>query len=276
MSLRFTCIHCGREIKTYVRAAGRRVRCPDCDTPLVIPQPSVAESQAAAVQGDERMADLRVYDDLEIVEDLPELPPPPPVRPAPPTPAPPAPVPPAPQSQPRPAAPRRPARKQSQRRPARAASGSETPFLPPLRSPPEDLIDMTAMVDIVFFLLIFFLVTSLQALEAVMNMPTPQQTTETGGKVRSVAEFENDPNYIMVQIEEDDSVWVEETQVFNDQDLRARLRAARDQGDRPRSLLVIGNADASHAAAVRVFDAGASAGVSGISFLVQEQNQRDR
>src|SRR5262245_17943939 len=39
---------------------------------------------------------------------------------------------------------------------------------------PEDLIDMTAMVDIVFFLLIFFMVTSMQAIESVIGLPTPQ------------------------------------------------------------------------------------------------------
>jgi DNA-directed RNA polymerase subunit RPC12/RpoP len=35
----------------------------------------------------------------------------------------------------------------------------------------KDLIDMTAMVDIVFFLLIFFLVTSMQSIEAVIGIP---------------------------------------------------------------------------------------------------------
>ena len=47
-------------------------------------------------------------------------------------------------------------------------------LLMPRRPEHQDLIDMTAMVDIVFFLLIFFLVTSLQALESVMNLPPPQ------------------------------------------------------------------------------------------------------
>jgi biopolymer transport protein ExbD len=260
MSLSFACTQCGRELQTYVRAAGRKVRCPDCDTLLVIPQPSAAERKEAAEVGDENSADLQVYDDLEIVEDLPELEP---------IPAPP------PVTRPRKPAPQ-PAPKPRKRRARAVVSREESPLLLPPRSHPEDLIDMTAMVDIVFFLLIFFLVTSLQALEAVMNMPTPQQTAETGSKVRSVADYENDPNYIIVQIEDDDSIWVEETQVFNDQDLRSRLRAARDEGQRPRSLLVIGDADASHSAAVRVFDAGAGAGVSGISFLVQEQADRSR
>jgi biopolymer transport protein ExbD len=142
--------------------------------------------------------------------------------------------------------------------------------LRPVRHP-EDLIDMTAMVDIVFFLLIFFLVTSLQALEAVMDMPTPQAAGGGAAKARTVTELENDPSNIIVRIEDDDSIWVEDTQVFNDQDLLVRLRAARQEGDQPRSLLVMGNADASHGAAVRVFDAGAGAGIDNISLLVQEQ-----
>ena len=230
MSLSFACTTCGRELNTYVRAAGRKVRCPECDTLLTIPQPSAAESAAAAAKGDENSGDLQVYDDLEIVEDLPELEP--------------IPTPP-PLLRPRKPAAARHERKPRKRSPTTTRSEDQSPLIPPYRAHPEDLIDMTAMVDIVFFLLIFFLVTSLQALEAVMDMPTPQQTAETGSKVRSVADYENDPNYIIVQIEDDDSIWVEDTQVFNDQDLRSRLRAARDEGERPRSLLVQEQADRS-------------------------------
>ena len=46
----------------------------------------------------------------------------------------------------------------------------------------ENLVDMTAMVDIVFFLLIFFLVTSLQSLESVINLPSPQAQERAGGR----------------------------------------------------------------------------------------------
>jgi biopolymer transport protein ExbD len=135
------------------------------------------------------------------------------------------------------------------------------------------LIDMTAMVDIVFFLLIFFLVTSLQSLEAVMNLPTPQSSEPGVSTGKSVTELENDPNFINVRIEDDDSIWVENTQVFNDQELSLKLRTARQENGGPRSLLVVADADASHGTAVRVFDAGAGAGVSGISLVVQEKGE---
>jgi len=159
------------------------------------------------------------------------------------------------------------------------AASSATVFSPdedepilalPTAKGPEDLIDMTAMVDIVFFLLIFFLVTSLQAVLAVINLPTPQAASGTASANRTVADYEQDPDYVMVKIEEDDSIWVEDEQVFNDQELRVRLRSAGDKLGRPPSILVVGNADATNISAVRVFDACAYAKVKNVSFLVQE------
>ncbi|HZN32919.1 MAG TPA: biopolymer transporter ExbD [Pirellulaceae bacterium] len=154
--------------------------------------------------------------------------------------------------------------------PETAAGEDDEPMLPmPPRRPAEDLIDMTAMVDIVFFLLIFFLVTSLQAVLAVINLPTPQAAVGTAAS-RSIADLTNDPDYIVVRIEDDDSIWVEDAQAFNDQEIRVKLRSAADELGRPPSILVIGNADASNGAAVRVFDACAYAKVKNVSFLVQE------
>src|SRR6267142_7168970 len=109
-----------------------------------------------------------------------------------------------------------------------------------------------------------------------MDLPTPPSAEGGATSSRSVADLENDPNYITVRIEDDDSIWVEDTQVFNDQELSLRLRAARRESDRPRSLLVIGDADATHGAAVRVFDAGSGAGVEDVSLLVQEKSETGR
>ena len=53
----------------------------------------------------------------------------------------------------------------------------------------EDLIDMTAMVDIVFFLLIFFLVTSMQSIEAVISIARAGAAGERAGQRASRARF---------------------------------------------------------------------------------------
>lgn len=147
----------------------------------------------------------------------------------------------------------------------------EEPLLPHKEAPHEDLIDMTPMVDIVFFLLIFFLTTSMTALQAVMNFPNPQKATE-GSRGRSVSELAQENDTLIVKIQDDDSFWIDDEQVLSDQDLRIRIRqACEEAGDRPVSLVVVGHAEASHGAAIRAFDAGAAAGVGGISLLVQEE-----
>lgn len=138
---------------------------------------------------------------------------------------------------------------------------------------PEDLIDMTAMVDIVFFLLIFFLVTSIQVIEATIEMPSPRPPEGATGKVKTITDYEDDPDFIIVRIEEDDSIWVEDTQTFGDQELRVKLRNAKDASDKPRGVLIVGDADATQDAAVRAFDACADAGIEGISFTVQEETE---
>jgi len=298
MSIEFVCQVCGRELKADERAIGRKVRCPECATLLVIPDPEAVEEEEQG--GDEAVAEEQEVEpyqskpeedigatapmELEEVQALEPLPTAPEPPPSPPKkrhrekskrqsvhvePSPEAVVPPPPPARPSVVAGEVPPRKPH-------SIHDDGPLLPPFRGHPEDLIDMTAMVDIVFFLLIFFLVTSLQALESVMNLPTPQSGEPGVTTGKSVAELENDPNFITVRIEDDDSIWVENTQVFNDQELALRIRTARQESSGPRSLLVIGDADASHGTAVRVFDAGADAGVSGISLVVQEKGEGSR
>src|SRR6476661_3985847 len=45
MSIEFICQVCGRELKADERAIGRKVRCPDCATLLVIPDPAAFEEE---------------------------------------------------------------------------------------------------------------------------------------------------------------------------------------------------------------------------------------
>jgi biopolymer transport protein ExbD len=139
----------------------------------------------------------------------------------------------------------------------------------PFAAHPENLVDMTAMVDIVFFLLIFFLVTSLQSLESVINLPTPQAPQSGAAGVQTVTDVTNDPKYIVVTIDEDDSVWVGDEKVFGELNLRAKLREARKNNSSKSGMLVIGDPDASHGALVMVLDAGADTGMQDLLFSVR-------
>ena len=144
------------------------------------------------------------------------------------------------------------------------------PLLPPIARAKhdEDLIDMTAMVDIVFFLLIFFLVTSLKAIESVMDMPTPESAAGTTPKTMS--DYQNDPQTVMVNIQDDDTILIDDEQVFGDDEMRLKLRNIRQETPSINAAMIVGSADASHGAAVRVFDACAAVGLDKPIFTVEE------
>ncbi len=141
----------------------------------------------------------------------------------------------------------------------------------PPREQHGNLIDMTAMVDVVFFLLIFFLVTSMQALEAVINLPTPE-ASNAASSVQAVPDIANDPGYVVVTIDADDAVWVEDEEAMSEQDLRAKLRTALRDGD-GEGMLIKGAGDATHGKFVMVLDAGADAGVKELLFSVDQTDE---
>jgi biopolymer transport protein ExbD/DNA-directed RNA polymerase subunit RPC12/RpoP len=133
-----------------------------------------------------------------------------------------------------------------------------------------DLIDMTAMVDIVFFMLIFFMVTSMQPLEAVINLPTPEASASSN--VRAAPDITNDSSYVVVTIDADDAVWVDDEEALSEQDLRAKIRAALREDDRE-GMLIKGAGDATHGKFVMVLDAGADAGVKELLFSVEQTGE---
>jgi len=154
-------------------------------------------------------------------------------------------------------------------------AGALDPFglMPKASQHPHDLIDMTAMVDIVFFMLIFFMVASAQAIVAVMPFPPAQAQSGAAGKVKTVTDLQADPEFLTVRIEAGDEIWIDEEQVYGEMAVRTRLRTERAKDKERRRVLVIGNADASHGAAVLVFDACMDAGFDDISLSVQETKE---
>jgi biopolymer transport protein ExbD len=146
-------------------------------------------------------------------------------------------------------------------------------FVPPPRlrtaAPQDDEIDMTPMIDVVFQLLIFFMVTSAFALQKALPGPTPEANAAARADV--VAEPEEHDEAI-VRVEADDSIWVVDVLTVSRQDLIAKLRRIRTTpGPRgepgPRRLRVVADPDARHEFVVRALDAGSAAGMEDIRLV---------
>lgn len=151
---------------------------------------------------------------------------------------------------------------------------SEIPLVVPSKKIDfEDLIDMTSMVDVVFFLLIFFLVTSMHALDSTIPLPAPDPQKAGAREQRSVADIDADDAYIVVRIDKNDVISVEGAEVRGDRDLLFRLRDLRLGASRPDKLLVVGHGDASNGKVVMVLDTGREAGIEQMRLSVQDETE---
>jgi biopolymer transport protein ExbD len=136
----------------------------------------------------------------------------------------------------------------------------------------EDLVDMTAMVDIVFFVLIFFMVTSMEGVYSSIDMPSPDpQKVASSGK-RSVSEFESDKEYVIVRIDRDNTIWLNDTEIPSEQELLVRLREIRQSGSAPNRMLVLGNSECKHGTVVMVLDAGSDVGMEHVQLAVDDES----
>lgn len=141
---------------------------------------------------------------------------------------------------------------------------------------PEELIDMTAMVDIVFFLLIFFLVTSMDGLESAIPMPAPNAQEGVGASAavtepNSLEMFEENDEYIVVNIDQDDRIEIDGSQMENISEVVNKLRALHAAPPHPNKMLVVGDGDATNGTMVEVLDAGHDAGIEMVRISIDSQ-----
>lgn len=114
-------------------------------------------------------------------------------------------------------------------------------------------IDLTPMLDIVFIMLIFFIVTSSFVKEAGIEVNRPPAVTAERKERAS----------ILIAIDASDRVWIDGRNV----DIRAvranveRLRAENPEGD----VVIQADADSTNKTFVKVYDAAKLAGVENIS-----------
>ncbi len=136
----------------------------------------------------------------------------------------------------------------------------------------EDLVDMTAMVDIVFFVLIFFMVTSMEGVYSSIDLPSPDSQKTTTSGTRNVSDFESDKDYVIVRIDKDNTIWLNDTEVTSQQELLVRLREIRQSNSPPNRMLVLGNGQATNGRVVEVLDAGSDVGMEQVQLALDDES----
>jgi len=125
---------------------------------------------------------------------------------------------------------------------------------------------MTPMIDVVFQLLIFFMITAAFAMQKSLPVPVPQATSDA-----PQVGVPDDPDSITVRIDADDGLWVDGAQAVSRQDLIAKLRKLRGGANGRRTLLVSADPECRHESVVTALDAGSAAGMEEVELITDEE-----
>ena len=124
--------------------------------------------------------------------------------------------------------------------------------------------DMTPMVDVVFLLLIFFMITASFGLQKSIELPVPDQE-QSARQTATPKQPEDQDAEIVVNVTKENRIFVEGEEAPTQQELYARLRDRQHQGGRTTNrLLVIAESQALHEFVVRAVDAGNVVGMEGV------------
>ncbi|PAY18924.1 biopolymer transporter ExbD [Rhodopirellula sp. SM50] len=227
MSIPVTCPQCGATNKVNDSLAGRRVRCPQCDTAVHVPEADLGTAPPP-LPGPPGPSDAAEAGPAAVAATPVAAVSPPAAATSPPTERPPT---------DRPAPPAGPA-------PAATVAGlddddDDEPIFQKTKREEEEL-DMTPMVDVTFLLLIFFMVTAAFSLQKSIEMPR-QQTDAPSTTV--VEEEEEDLEMVEVQVDEFGSFlvlatdWQEETP--GKQNLITTLKRANESGNPARLVIKV-------------------------------------
>ena len=132
----------------------------------------------------------------------------------------------------------------------------------------EDDIDMTPMIDVVFQLLIFFMVTAAFSQQKSLPMPVPEETTSASAAPAS------DDDVVTVRVAGDGALWVDDALAVSRHDLIAKLRKARGgsaAGAGRKRMLVLASHEARYEAVVTALDAGSAAGMEEVSLASDDE-----
>jgi len=144
-------------------------------------------------------------------------------------------------------------------------------YLPSLRRKREDAeMDMTPMVDVVFLLLIFFMITASFGLQRSIELPPPDKE-QSAHEANTPKQPEQQDVEIVVNVTRENRIFVEGEEAPTRQELYALLRDRQHQGGRQTNrLLVVANTEASHEFVVRALDAGNVVGMESVRIQTVE------
>lgn len=154
-------------------------------------------------------------------------------------------------------------------------SATEKTKFAPRKRGTDGEIDMTPMVDVVFNLLIFFMVTATFVQQRSLEHPKPEQSDQPSTQVMNI---EDNPDVITVLVDENNTFLVStvdfEKECAGEHELLAQLREAQDssRGKPPSKLLVKAHVDALHEYVVMALDAGTAAGIEEVQIVTVEEN----
>jgi len=130
-----------------------------------------------------------------------------------------------------------------------------------------DDIDMTPMIDVVFQLLIFFMVTAAFGLQKAKEVPRTNPS-EAAAQSRTIEELEKDREHVIVRLDAENRLWVNDVEAITEQELLAKLREARQSPSAPTKLLVLASDDGQYEKLVLALDAGAAVGMDDIQLAI--------
>jgi biopolymer transport protein ExbD len=126
-----------------------------------------------------------------------------------------------------------------------------------MREQPQSEVNMTPMLDVVFIMLIFFIVTASFVKEAGVDVSRPPAQTA----------INKDKGNILVAITENNQIWIDRRQV-DPRSLRANIE--RLHGENPQGSIVIqADKKSQNSFLVAVMDAAKAAGVSEIAIAAE-------
>jgi biopolymer transport protein ExbD len=143
------------------------------------------------------------------------------------------------------------------------AESSEEKFTVPLRkSTIDDEMDLTPMVDVVFQLLIFFMVTASFALHKTIQTPTPDENQK--GATQSIQSLEElEGVAILVRIDGQNGIFIDDEPLTDDSRIADALRD-KMRKEQKSEIIITADAAAWHRTVVKVVDAGNEVGMQKI------------